>query len=385
MVSVQFQVNTRFFSMQAGGNIAFKPPAQGTQYLGGLQRMLGMMTGQALASDTIGDKVHRGASGAANARMRNTIQNAWSDGVLTRAERNQINDSRRDAGIARQRVGVDNYRKAYGRAMKDAYQDGKITPQERQKLRGMRCNLRRMQGNLRHSIANDRRMERSEGIQNKLFGNQVVGFNPRKFIQNLGFASCGQPSMGQVGGQTCHHCGHPPAAWQCPPRPPVGHPRGSQYLNWGQQLGGMCVGHQLAKTTCSDVQHRQAAGRAQNNYRNTVKNAWSDGILTLQERNQIRNAGREMNMANARVGKDNCRRAYGQKLKAAYADGVITPQERQELATARGNINRMQGRLQGLQRQDQVMDRFESFQNAFAGNTMVGFNPGQFLKHLLGV
>ena len=116
-----------------------------------------------------------------------------------------------------------------------------------------------------------------------------------------------------------------------------------------------------------------------------MKNAWSDGVLTLQERNAINNSRREMNMANTRVGKDNCRRAYGRALRNAAADGRITPQERQKLQSMRNNMNQMGQRLGQMQRQDQVMDRFESFQNAFAGNTMVGFNPGQFLKHLLGM
>ena len=150
-------------------------------------------------------------------------------------------------------------------------------------------------------------------------------------------------------------------------------------------MGGMCRGRSLARTTRSDIQHRQGARRATSNYRNTVKNAWSDGVLTLKERNSIRNAGREMRMANTRVGKDNCRRAYGHKLQAAMRDGVITPQERRGLAQARGKIGQMGARLRGQQRQDRVMDRFESFQNRFAGNTMVGFNPAKFLQNLLGM
>ena len=366
-----------------GGCLKLKDPI-GTQYLSGRQRSIGVAAGSHIAQDSFADKIHRGASHCANARLRHTTQRAWQDGVLTRAERNQIHDARRDAGIARQRVGVDNYRRTYGRALKNACQDGKITPQERQRLRGMRGNLGRMQANLKRSVAHDRRMERIEGIQNKLLGNQVVGFNPSKLAQNLGFGCGTRPTVGHCGTQTLQRCGCPGGEWNVPLRQPAGHPRGSQYLSFGQRLAGHCQGTQLARTTLSDVGHRAASCRADASYRNTVKSAWSDGVLTLSERNAIRNAGREASIARTRVQKDDVRRAYGCALKSAVADGVITPQERQQLTRFGQDAGRLGARLNQLQAQDQAADRREAVQSFLAGNRVVGFRPAELLQHLLG-
>ena len=117
-----------FFNV-SGGRLSFLSPP-GTKYLSGAQRMLGIFAGNNIARDNVFDKIHRGAAQHANQRLGNTIRNAWQDGVLTRSESNQIKNASRHRGISRQRVNIDNYRKSYGRAMKNAHADGKITPRE---------------------------------------------------------------------------------------------------------------------------------------------------------------------------------------------------------------------------------------------------------------
>jgi hypothetical protein len=366
-----------------GGRLKFLDPP-GTQYLSGRQRFLGMRTGNRLAHDSIFDRINRGASHHAQQRLNNSIQKGWQDGILTRAEANQINDSRRNAGIARQTVNLDNYRKAYGRAFRNAHADGKITPEERSKLLRMRGNYGRMQATLGRMVVQDRVMDRREAFQNRFAGNQVVGFNPQKFIQNfrnkLGIARGGNPSMNQVGQNVTHRCGC--GNWQVQPHQ-TGYPRGSRYLSWAQRARGMRGGAQLARYNPSDAAHRRGHHAARRHTRNTINNAWKDGVLTRSEQNAIRNAQRHEKMAGQHVKIDNYRRAYGRNLRNALRDGVITPQENRSLTNQYNRINRMGGQLNRMQSQDRYMDRREARQNFFHGQQVVGFDLGKFVNHLM--
>jgi hypothetical protein len=301
-------------------------------------------------------------------------------------------------------VNIDNYRKSYGRAMKNAHADGKITPRERRTLRGMRGRLRGMNRQLGRMIHHDRRMDRFESIQNRFAGRQVVGFNPSKFMQNfaskLGHGCCGHPPMHHCGSSMMNrlggggYFGGPGGAggvpgggygqhWQCGPHQP-GHPRGSRYLSWGQQARGMCRGHHMSRYNRSDAMHRRGHRRAQAHLRNTISNAWKDGILTRGERNSIRNARRHANMSGQQVRTDNYRRAYGRAMKNAFSDGVLTPRERSQLGRMRNNLNSMNRTLGNMRTQDRWMDRRESVQNFFMGNQVVGFDLGKFMNNIFG-
>ena len=411
-----------------GGRLSFMDPP-GTRHLSGSQRLLGMFAGNRIAQDNVFDKIHRGASQHANQRLGDTIQKGWQDGILTRSESNQIKDASRHRGISRQRVNVDNYRKSYGNALKNAHRDGKITPRERRQLRGMRGRLRGMNKQLGSMVQNDRRMDGREAIQNRFGGKQVVGFNPQKFMQNfaskLGHGCCGHPPMnhcgqgmmdrlqgggffggpggpggaggpggvpgggyggGQVGGdygggQVGGHQGH--GHWNCGPHQ-SGQARGNRYMSWGQSMRGMCKGHQMSKYNRSDAAHRRGNHKAQNHLQNTIRNAWKDGILTRGERNSIKNARRHTGMSGQQVKTDNYRRAYGNAMKNAFSDGVLTSRERTQLGSMRNNLNGMQRQLGNMQSQDRGMDRRESIQNHFFGNQVVGFDPGKFLSNIFG-
>lgn len=407
MVSVGFDVSVRAnFNIQGGMLQFISPP--GTQFLSGVQRMLGVAAGNRISGDTISDKIHRGAYGQANSRLQGTINRAWEDGILTRSESNQIKNASRERGISRQRVSIDNYRKSYGRAVKDAYRDGKITPQERSKLSQMRGTMRRMNHTLNRMVVNDRRMDRLESVQNRFAGGQVVGFNPQKFIQNfqnkLGYGCAGMPGLSTIGqnmlqglgqlagGGGASGVGAPPPGptgpggysppnWQVPVRP--GGTPGTQYLNWGQRLGGMAAGSRLAGNRLGDSLHVAGQRRAHTHLNQTIQNAWKDGILTRSEQNAIRNAQRGSRMADQRVRVDNYRKAYGQTMKNAYADGKLTAQERSQLGRMRDNLGSMQRTLNNMQTQDRWADRREAVQNFFTGNQVVGFNLGQFMNNLM--
>ena len=93
-----------FFNI-AGGRLSFLDPP-GTRYLSGSQRMLGMFTGHRISQDNLFDKIHRGSYQHANQRLGNTIRKGWQDGILTRAESNQIKNASRHRGISRQRVSI---------------------------------------------------------------------------------------------------------------------------------------------------------------------------------------------------------------------------------------------------------------------------------------
>jgi hypothetical protein len=410
MASVNFSVAVKAnFSIDAGRLKWLSPP--GTQYLSGTQRFLGMYAGNRIAQDTTLDRIHRGGMGQATQRLQETSQRAWQDGILTRAERNQIHNAQREVGISRQKVGIDNYRKAYGNAVRDACRDGKLTPAEQRNLRGMRNHLRGMQQTLKGMQVQDRRMDRLEAVQNRFAGRQVVGFNPQKFFQNfadkLGFASGGSPGLGQIGQSILDRLkdlARPVATpatpstpsaptgpaqqpgyggWQLPPYQP-GYPKGSQYLSWGQRAFGMRAGGQLAKYNRGDQLHRMGAKRAHDHLRNTVNNAWRDGVLTRAERNQIANAQRHVKMADQQVKTDDYRRAYGQTYRNAFRDGVVTPQELNNLNRMRGQLGDMRGALDTMRTQDKWMDRRESIQNAFFGQQVVGFDLNKFVNFLTG-
>jgi hypothetical protein len=376
------------FSISAGRLSFLSPP--GTQFLGRGQRLLGMRVGNRIAGDNFMDKLHRSALGRANQNLRGAMQRGWQDGVLTRSEANQIRDAGRNRGIARQRVNIDNYRKSYGRAYRNAHADGRITPQERRQLRGMRGNLRRMHGTLNRMVSHDRRMDRMEGLQNRFAGNQVVGFNPQKFLQNLvgqiRNTAGGTPGLGQIGqnmlGRLFGAGNLGGMSWQ-PPVHQMGQPRGNRYLSWGQQLGGMIRGHGMSRYNRADAAHARGHRAAQANLRNTINNAWKDGVLTLSERNAIGNARRHATMAGQQVKIDGYRRAYGRAMKNAYSDGVLTASERSSLSRMHSNLGSMNRVLDGMRTNDKWADRRDAVQNFFQGNQVVGFDLGKFVNHLM--
>ena len=100
-------------------------------------------------------------------------------------ERNSINNARRNVKMTGQQVRTDNYRRAYGNAMKNAFRDGVLTGAERNQLSRMRNNLSGMQRTMNGMQRHDQWMDRRESVQNFFRGNQVVGFNLGNFLNNI--------------------------------------------------------------------------------------------------------------------------------------------------------------------------------------------------------
>jgi hypothetical protein len=128
----------------------------------------------------------------------------------------------------------------------------------------------------------------------------------------------------------------------------------------GQPLDpGACV---MPRPVSPQMQNKLDEWAAQRKLDETVHNANGDGRVTGKEQRHIDSAGRDLEIAKARVALDQAKEAHSAIREQAVRDGTITREEGEAQLQAWSRVESLQRKLAGPEITDKVMDSMDQLQ-----------------------
>lgn len=146
--------------------------ANGNRYLSENKREALVDKGQQMSRYTAADRHDKFSAKNATHDYRKAYHQAWSDGNITKSEQRELKGAKRDKKEAWAEVRKDHARREFGHTLEHAAKNGRITPNEREKLQGKRENLDGMRHTVNHLQARDARLDSRDAAVN----NSARGF-----------------------------------------------------------------------------------------------------------------------------------------------------------------------------------------------------------------
>jgi hypothetical protein len=145
--------------------------ANGNRYLTENQKQSAVDRGQQLSRYTAADAQDKFSAKQATHEYHKAYHQAWSDGNISKSEQRNLKDLKRDKKEAWAEVGKDRARREFGHTLEHAAKNGRITPNEREKLGAARENLEGMRSTVNSMRSRDARLDaRDSSVRNSAQG-----------------------------------------------------------------------------------------------------------------------------------------------------------------------------------------------------------------------